>query len=150
MPGSNQTPPLLVIGDTDGLIALLNADDLLFNQAKQTVEYLAEHNAQIIFPVTTIAETITTFTRKLKQPALAAHIIEYIRHGELLIDAVDLTQFDAALWVFDPAGSKKNTIFDALVVATADKLGARTIFSFDAWYTKLGYTLAFDLVGQTA
>jgi hypothetical protein len=64
----------------------------------------------------------------------------------LLIEAIELTQLDAALRVFDPTGSKHNTNFDTLVVATAAKLHARTIFSFDEWYKKLGYTLASELI----
>jgi predicted nucleic acid-binding protein len=144
MPGTSAS--LLVIGDTDGLIALLHEDDLLFAQAKQTVEYLVQHDAQIIFPVTTITETITTFTRKLNQPKLAAQVIDQLTQGKLLVEAVDQAVLKEALHLFNPAASKKRTIFDACVAATAHKLQARYIFSFDGWYTKLGYTLAHDLL----
>jgi predicted nucleic acid-binding protein len=44
--------------------------------------------------------------------------------------------------IFDKkAVSKKNTIFDAIVVATAEQLGTKLIFSFDGWYPKLGFKL---------
>lgn len=43
--------------------------------------------------------------------------------------------------IFDKAKSKQNTFFDAIVAATAKKLGAECIFSFDGWYPKLGLKL---------
>ena len=144
MPGINA--PFLVVGDADGLIALLHEEDALFAQAKQTVEYLVAHDAHVIFPVTAIAEAITTFTRKLNKPKLAAQVVDRLKHGDLLIEAVDSAIFDEALGLFNPNASKKRTIFDACVAATAQKLHARCIFSFDGWYTTLGYTLARDLV----
>ncbi|MDP3732992.1 MAG: hypothetical protein Q8Q91_00480 [Candidatus Daviesbacteria bacterium] len=39
------------------------------------------------------------------------------------------------------AVSKHNTFFDAIVAATAEKLNADGIFSFDSWYPKLGFKL---------
>lgn len=50
-----------------------------------------------------------------------------------------------ALKVFDPKGSKQNTLFDAVVVATAKKLNTKIIFSTDNWYEKLGFILAANL-----
>jgi predicted nucleic acid-binding protein len=137
MPGTNA--PLLVIGDTDGLIALLHEEDGSFLRAKETVEYLALHDAKVIFTVTTILETITTFTRKLNKPELAAHVIDQLQHGNLSVEAVDEALLYEALHLFVPTASKKRTIFDACVAATAQKLRAKYIFSFDNWYTQLGY-----------
>ena len=59
--------PLIVIGDTDGLIAILHEEDVLHKKAVETVSRLLLFNAQIIFPLTTITETITTLIRKLKK-----------------------------------------------------------------------------------
>jgi predicted nucleic acid-binding protein len=39
-----------------------------------------------------------------------------------------------------PFGSKQNTLFDAIVATIARKYSATGIFSFDAWYTKQGFT----------
>lgn len=44
--------------------------------------------------------------------------------------------------IFDHADSKKNTPFDAIIASCTEHLGADIIFSFDSWYTKLGFKLA--------
>lgn len=137
--------PIIVVGDTDGLIAILHSEDINHKKAIKTVTRLISLNAQIIFSVTTIAETITTLIRKLNKPNLAAMVVERITNGELAIENTDTDMLNQALKVFNAKGSKKNTIFDALVVATAKKLDTNVIFSTDEWYSKLGFTLAIDL-----
>lgn len=137
--------PIIVVGDTDGLIAILHSEDINHKKAVETVTKLISLNAQIIFSVTTIAETITTLIRKLNKPNLAAVVVERITNGKLAIENTDTGMLSEALKVFNAKGSKKNTIFDALVVATAKKLDTNVIFSTDEWYSKLGFTLAIDL-----
>lgn len=132
----------IVVGDTDGLIAILNEEDANHKKAVETVARLLQQDAQTVFPLTTIVETVTTLKRKLNKPGLAAKVVERITRGKLSIENVDLSLLNEALKVFDPRGSKQNTLFDALVVATAKKLGAKVIFSTDNWYSKLGFTLA--------
>lgn len=146
IPGTNK--PLVVVGDTDGLIAILHEEDINHKKAVETVTTLLTHNAHTVFPLTTIAETITTLIRKLKKPGLATRVVERIISGELAIENTDTDMLSEALKVFDPKGSKKKTIFDALVVATAKKLNTDVIFSTDEWYSKLGFTLALNLNNQ--
>jgi len=137
--------PLIVVGDTDGLIAILHEEDLHHKQAVETIAKLLAHDAQTVFPLTTIAETITTLIRKLNQPDLAERVVKKITSGALTIENTDTDMLNEALKVFDPKGSKKKTIFDAIVVACAKKLGSNVIFSTDDWYSKLGLTLAVNL-----
>lgn len=137
--------PLIVVGDTDGLIAILHEEDIHHRKAVETVTKLLARSAQTVFPLTTIAETITTLIRKLNKPGLAARVVGRITSGELAIENIDTGMLNEALKVFDPKGSKKKTIFDALVVATAKKLNTDIIFSTDEWYSKLGFTLAINL-----
>lgn len=136
---------LLVVGDTDALIAILHEGDLNHQQAIETVSKLVQLDAQTVFPLTTITETVTTLIRKLKFPALAAQVLEKITNGSLSIENTDTDMLNEALKVFDPHSSKKKTIFDAMVVACAKKLGTKVIFSADEWYSKLGFTLAVNL-----
>lgn len=142
-PGINQL--LIVVGDTDGLIAILHEEDTNHKKAVETVTQLLQHDAQTVFPLTTITETVTTLKRKLNKPDLAAKVIEQITSGKLSIENVDIDMLNEALKVFDPRNSKQNTLFDALVMATAKKLGTKVIFSTDEWYSKLGFTLAVNL-----
>lgn len=142
-PGTN---PLIVVGDTDGLIALLSEEDANHKKAVVTITKLLQLEAQTVFPVTAVAETITTLKRKLNEPELAAALIAQITSGELAIEDVDKEMLSNALTIFDPKESKKNTLFDALVVTTARKLNTKFIFSTDDWYTKLGLKLASSLI----
>lgn len=141
--GTNQQ--ITVIGDSDGLIAILSEEDKNHALAKETVARLLQHDAQTIFPLTTIVETVTTLKRKLNKPDLAAYVIQQITSGKLAIENVDTEMLNEALKVFNPKASKQNTLFDALVVATAKKLHTKVIFSFDDWYDKLGFKLAASL-----
>ncbi len=136
---------LIVVGDTDGLIALLHEEDRNHKQAVETVTKLLQLDAQTIFPLTTITETITTLIRKLKSSDLAVQVVEKITSGTLTIENTDTDMLNEALKVFDPKGSKKKTIFDAMVVACAKKLKTNVIFSTDDWYSKLGFTLTKNL-----
>lgn len=142
-PGVNQ--PLIAIGDTDALIAVLSSEDVNHKRAVSTVEKLLQHDAQTIFPLTTIAEAVTTLKRKLGRTDLAQKAIKQITGGTLSIENVDTDMLSEALKVFDPKASKQNTLFDALVIATAKKLNTKVIFSTDDWYEKLGFTLAGNL-----
>lgn len=141
-PGTKQ---LIVVGDTDGLIAVLSSEDANHKTAVAAITKLLQLDAQIVFPVTSIVETVTTLKRKLNKPDLAASVVAKITSGALSIENVDTDMLTVALTVFDPTGSKKNTLFDALVVATAKKLNTKVIFSIDNWYTKLGFKLALEL-----
>ncbi|MDD5147400.1 MAG: PIN domain-containing protein [Candidatus Daviesbacteria bacterium] len=137
--------PLIVVGDTDGLIAILHEEDIHHRKAVETVTKLLALSAQTVFPLTTITETITTLIRKLNKPDLAALVVRQITSGALTIENTDTGILNEALKVFDPKSSKKKTIFDAMVVACAKKLDTNVIFSADDWYTKLGFTLAINL-----
>lgn len=141
--GINQ--PLIAVGDTDGLIAVLSEEDANHEKAVSTVAKLLQHDAQTVFPLTTIIETVTTLRRKLNRADLAEKVVSRIMDGTLSIENVDTDMLNEALKVFDPKRSKQNTLFDAIVVATAKKLNTKIIFSTDNWYEKLGFILAANL-----
>lgn len=146
IPGTSKS--MIVVGDTDGLIAILHEEDINHKKAVETVTKLLKQHAQTVFPLTTILETITTLIRKLNKPDLAAYVVEQITSGVLAIENTDTDMLNAALKVFDPKSSKKKTIFDAMVVSCAKKLNTNVIFSTDDWYSKLGFTLAINLNNQ--
>jgi predicted nucleic acid-binding protein len=72
--------------------------------------------------------------------------MERIKAHELLIEPVDQTTIDDAATIFKPHGSKQNTLFDAIVATIAKKHRARAVFSFDEWYTKVGFELVSNIV----
>jgi predicted nucleic acid-binding protein len=144
MPGTNDHAPLVVIGDADGLIALLQEDDSNHEKAVRIARRCVEQHAEVIFPLTAIVEAVTTLQRRLNNPPLAEKIRQQTIEGQLVIEEVDRETLKQASTLFNPFGSKQNTLFDAVVATVARKYAATTIFSFDGWYTKIGLTLAHD------
>lgn len=136
----------IVVGDADALIGLVLENDPHHIRTKQISEYLQKKRITIIFPVTAFPEAITSLKRASNQPEKAHLINEQYLAGEFNVEFIDEAVMRRAAEIFDKAVSKQNTLFDAIVAATAEKLEADAIFSFDDWYPKLGFKLAGDLV----
>jgi predicted nucleic acid-binding protein len=135
-----------VIVDSDALIALLNKDDLLADKAVKTLEGLYRQDTRLFYPATTLAETTTVLQRKLSNAALTKDIVKMIKDSQFPVIAVDQEILELAESLFNPNGSKQNTLFDAIVAVIAKRQKADAVFSFDAWYEKIGLTLAFNIL----
>ena len=135
----------LLIADADIIIAQAYVDDANHQQTMDLTTQLIENGAHILFPATAIAEAITTMQRKLSNPQLAGATLDLFSDQTMTIEAVDQEIIREAKTLFNPLGSKKNTLFDCIVATLAKKHNADAIFSFDGWYEKLGYTLVKDL-----
>lgn len=136
-----------VIGDADSLIALVNKEDSNHRKAKRIVGGLAEKEYTIIYPNTAILEAITALTRKLNLRDKAELIAKQSLEGGFSVVFLDEEiQRKAQRFFVDKSISKQNTIFDCVVMACADNISAAGIFSFDKWYSRLGFKLAQELV----
>lgn len=135
----------IVVADADVLIALAFESDPHHERALITNNRLIQNEANIIFPFTVFPEAITTLKRALNQPEKAHLLNRKLSQGVFQIEYPNQDIMNRAAEIFDKAISKKNTLFDAIVAATAENLKADTIFSFDQWYTKLGFKLASEL-----
>ncbi|MBI2021618.1 type II toxin-antitoxin system VapC family toxin [Candidatus Daviesbacteria bacterium] len=136
----------IVIGDADSLIALFLDYDVNHKRATSTLAKLDQTGITTIYPNTAIAEAITTLLRKHSNPKLAEYLAQQYKDERFTVEYIDEKIMKLATEVFNPKGSKQNTFFDAVVAATAKKLNADAIFSFDEWYTKLGFKLASGVV----
>jgi predicted nucleic acid-binding protein len=134
-----------IIVDSDALIALVNVDDALAPDAMRMVEQVRNTKATLVYPATTIAETVTTFQRKLNRPDLAHALVASVQAHQFIIEPIDRDILTQAAQHYSPQGSKQDTFFDAIVAAVARKLNATTIFSFDKWYAKQGFTIIPNL-----
>jgi len=150
MHGDKKIDVPIIVGDSDGLIALFHPSDAHAEEAMRLLEILQKEDVRIVFPATTVAETITTFQRKLNNPTVVEKLVSEVKKGSIVIEAVDMKLFHEALGLFHPKGSKQNTIFDAIVAVVARKLVASAVFSFDGWYEKVGLVLAKDWVHEGA
>lgn len=135
----------ICVADTDALIALTLADDIHHKRASSISKYLLKKEVTVVFPVTVFPETITFLKRAVNQPQKAHEINTQLQNGVYVVEYISKEILQLATEYFEQANSKKNTFFDAIVAATAKNLEADAIFSFDKWYSTLGFTLASDL-----
>ncbi len=136
----------LVIADADALIALSSKVDANHEKAKDILQTLTTTQANVLFPITAICEAVAAIRRKFNNPEAARHVVEQVQSENFLVQTIEKNPFFHALTLFNPHGSKRNTIFDAVVAALAKELHADAIFSFDEWYEKQGFTLASNLL----
>lgn len=133
----------VVVADADALIALFLETDFHHNKAVAISAKLSKQGISIIFPLTVFPEAVTTLKRAFNQPQKAHLLNKQYLAGVFEMEYIDEEIMKKAAEIFDQkAVSKQNTLFDAIVAATAEKLEAEAIFSFDDWYTKLGLKLA--------
>lgn len=131
----------LVVGDADALIALIYEDDPNHHKAIIVSQELVKFGKSVVFPNTAILEAIVALKRGLNLPDRANTLNSQYLKGSFTVEYVNQEIQQRASEIFKSARSKKNTIFDAVVIATAEKLGTKSIFSFDNWYPKKGFKL---------
>lgn len=136
-----------VVVDTDSLIALFNKDDSNSQKAEILFQMLYQKKARLIYPATTLVETVDTLQRKLKKHKEAEEIARLIRSAQFAQESIENitgNMLKDAVFYFEKRQSKDNTLADAVVAAVAKKYNA-SVFSFDDWYRKLGFKLVPDL-----
>lgn len=138
--------PLIIIVDSDGIVAQSNLNDVNHDLAVKISEKLTDLEAKVIYPSTTIFEATTTMARKFNNPQMAAGTLSIFTDPSMIIEPVDQQIIVGAAKYYDPNTTKKNTTFDAAVAAVADKYKADYIFGFDGFYEKRGFKLAKDLL----
>lgn len=139
----------MLIVDADALIALFHAEDALAAQASALLERCIRDEVILLYPATAIVEAITTLQRRLSRPQIAARIAQLVQEGQWPIEAVEEQTLATAIALFNPHGSKQNTLFDAVVAAVATRHQADAIFSFDHWYEQAGFRLATNLFAES-
>lgn len=133
---------IIIVVDADALIALSLEKDPHHNKAVAINRRLMQQKATIVFPVTVFPEAVTTLKRAFNQPEKAHAINRQYLAGAFQVEYISEDIMKKAAGIFNAAISKQNTLFDAIVAATAQKLKADAVFSFDDWYPKLGLKLA--------
>jgi predicted nucleic acid-binding protein len=136
---------ITVVVDADAIIAQANPNDILHNRAVLVSQRLTQMNAQMLYPVTAIAEAATHMQRVLNSNASAYGTISLFTEPNVHVVEVNQQTLSLALHYFNPTTSKKNTVFDCVVAAIAEDKQADAIFSFDKFYKKQGFTLAEEL-----
>ncbi len=135
-----------VVVDSDSIYAIYNPNDPLNVQATKTFQELINQGFQLIYPTSVLFEVISLFQRVLPTPKVTAQIIELIKDDKLMIYVVDLSTLKESAKLFNPSGSKKNTLIDCSVVAIARAVKADGVFAYDEFYAKQGLKLAEQLI----
>lgn len=137
-----------VVVDSDAIFAIYNPNDPLHARAIHTFQQLITLRYRLVYPTSVIFEVVSLFQRVLPTPTVTTKLIELIKNDQLLIQVVDADILQASAALFDPSGSKKHTLIDCSVVATAKEINAAGVFAYDSFYTKQGLKLAEDLIEQ--
>ena len=112
----------IVVVDSDAIFALYNPNDSLNEKAVKIFQKLITQGYQLIYPSSVIFEVISLFQRVLPTPIVTKKLIEMIKNDKLLVYVVDVDILKDSAALFNPFGSKKNTLIDCSVVAVAKKL----------------------------
>ena len=135
--------PIIVV-DADALVAQINPDDAHHRKAVDITQALINVNAQILYPITAIAEANAHVQRVLNSTAGAYGSARLMADTSAQVVGVNKQTLVDAIKYFDPQTSKKNTLFDCIVAAVAEENEADAIFSFDKFYKRKGFVLASD------
>ena len=135
----------LVVGDADAIIAQANPDDSNHNEAVRIAHEFITSQVRVIYPVTAVIEAVTHIQRALNSGATAYGTASLMVDPAVEVVEVNKQVLDCAVKYFSPTTSKKNTLFDCVVAATAEEYKADAIFSFDKFYKSKGFKLASEL-----
>lgn len=136
----------VIIVDSDSIFAIYNPNDPLNTKATKTFQKLIENGFQFIYPTSVLFEIISLFQRVLPSPTVTTKLIEMIKADQLIIHVINTDDLKKSAALFNPEGSKKNTLIDCSVAVIAKKIKASGVFSYDSFYTKQGLKLAEDLL----
>lgn len=135
-----------VVVDSDAIFAIYNPNDPLNKQATETFKELIARGYQLLYPTSVIFEVISLFQRVLPKPTVTARLIEMIKNNQLPVHVVDADILKQSAALFNPDGSRKNTLIDCSVVIIAKHVKADGVFAYDEFYAKQGLTPAEDLL----
>lgn len=135
-----------VVVDSDSIFAIYNPNDPLNAQAIQTFQQLITQGFQLVYPTPVIFEVISLFQRVLPTPTVTKKLTDMIKNDQFLTYIINNDILKESAAIFNPAGSKKNTLIDCSVVVIAKKIKAAGVFSYDSFYKKQSLKLAEDLI----
>lgn len=136
---------MIIIVDSDGFIGSLNPVNYHHQSSHKIFQKLIAERYKLIYPSTTVVETVIFLQGRLNSPFLADQVIKLINSNQLIIEPVDDKILQDATTYMNLKSSKHHTLFDAVIAAIAKKYKADAIFSFDKFYKKQGFKLASDL-----
>lgn len=140
----NKSPTVIV--DADAIIAQADPNGKHHQSAAAISNFLANVNAQVVYPATAIVESNAYMQRVLNSTASAYGTAIVFTDPNIKVAEINQEVLKSAVKYFSPITSKKNTLFDCIVAAIAEDQHADAIFSFDHFYKTKGFKLAGELI----
>jgi len=134
-----------VIVDADAIVAQAHPQDSNHQKALAISQKLKNLNARMIYPSTSICEAVSVLQHKLTSSATAYGTAVVFTDSNLEVVEVNKDTIKRSVNYFSPSASKKNTLFDCVILDTAERFKADAIFSFDHFYKSKGFKLANEL-----
>lgn len=135
----------MVIVDADAIVAQAYPADANHKLATSLSGKLNELAAQVIYPASAVLEATTVLQGKLNSGAIAYGTAVVLADPSIKVAAINQETLSNALKHFSATTSKKNTLFDCVVIAVAEEYKADAVFSFDKFYKSKGFKLASEL-----
>lgn len=135
-----------VVIDSDAIYALYNRNDPLHARATLALHKLTVQGFKVVYPSSVLFEAVSLFQRVLSTPIASSKLAEMIDRDQVSIEIIDQELLRESVQLFNPSGSKKNTLVDCSVVAVARRMKAKGVFSYDNFYAKHGLKSAEDVV----
>ncbi len=137
-------PPIVIV-DADAIVAQAYPNDSNHQKAVAISDNLNKLGAQVIYPATAVLEAVTVLQGRLNSGATAYGTAVVFTDPKVEVAEVSQTTLMSAMDNFSPTTSKKNTLFDCVVLAVAEENKADAIFSFDHFYKNKGFKLASEI-----
>ena len=128
-------------GDQKKMNKVANEVKKLQKEMEKSYNSMKPYLEKIHFDKQLYNDTTNDIKRALNQPEKAHLLNRQLLEGSFQVEYPDQETMRLAGKIFEKTVSKKNTLFDAIVAATAKRLGTNYIFSFDRWYSKEGFKL---------
>lgn len=136
---------ITVVVDADAIVAQAYPNDSNHQLAVTISGTLNRLNARVIYPASAILEATTVLQARLNSGATAYGTAVTFTDPNVQVANIGQETLNNAMEYFNPATSKKNTLFDCVVAAVAKEYKADAIFSFDKFYKTKGFKLASEL-----
>src|SRR5579871_4688570 len=125
--GARVNNPPMIIVDADAIIAQADPNDAHHKTATEISESLVNMNAQVVYPATAVAEANAYMQRVLNNTASAYGTAVVFTNPDVQVANISQETIRSAIKYFSPTTSKKNTLFDCIVAAVAEKYEADAI-----------------------
>ncbi|SRR5258708_4863608 len=125
-----------VLVDTDALLAIVDQNDSLHQQAKALLIELHTQGASLALLPTTLGEFSLIAANRVGLDHTKAVVEVWTEGASHQVLEINQNLIESALKLFHQQTSKEESLFDCFVMAAAKKHNFDAIFSFDHGYKK--------------